>query len=297
MNYKRVCVVVAAVAAFLIAAPAAQAQPSVLDYRWSFDVGLGWDNSLSGNINSGAIGNLDGQVAVVTPNSYADVYGTGFHLRFGGGYLIDEISEVRATFTYQSLSADLTPMGDFGVSSLYGQYDKYKSFGLDVGFRRYFDSGKSWRPFIEGTFGLGFITEIDVVLSAPAANLTERATDFYDRTAAFALGGNAGVVWQLSDHFGAFGQVGVRWMSGLSENRRSRRNRPRVHQRRQLAVDAAGRCRHARALLARRGRAPFPRVRVEAARVPVDRGPHPGRPSPHPVGSRLARQPLRTRLS
>ena len=86
-----------------------------------------------------------------------------------------------------------------------------------MGFRRYFDSGKSWRPFIEGTFGLGFITEIDVVLSAPAANLTERATDFYDRTAAFALGGNAGVVWQLSDHFGAFGQIGLRWMSGLSE--------------------------------------------------------------------------------
>ena len=217
MNYKRVCVVVAAVAAFLIAAPAAQAQPSVLDYRWSFDVGLGWDNSLSGNINSGAIGNLDGQVAVVTPNSYADVYGTGFHLRFGGGYLIDEISEVRATFTYQSLSADLTSMGEIGDSTLYGQYDKYKSFGLDVGFRRYFDSGRSWRPFIEGTFGLGFITEIDVVLSAPSANLTERATDFYDRTAAFALGGNAGVVWQLSDHFGAFGQIGLRWMSGLSE--------------------------------------------------------------------------------
>ena len=23
-------------------APAAQAQPSVMDYRWSFDVGMGW---------------------------------------------------------------------------------------------------------------------------------------------------------------------------------------------------------------------------------------------------------------
>ena len=56
-----------------------------------------------------------------------------------------------------------------------------------------------------------------MVLSAPAANLTERATDFYDRTAAFALGGNAGVVWQVSDHVGAFGQIGLRWMSGLSE--------------------------------------------------------------------------------
>jgi opacity protein-like surface antigen len=217
MNYKRVLVVAAAFAAVLSVAPAAQAQPSVLDYRWSFDVGLGWDNSLSGNINSGAIGTLDDQVTVILPNSYEKVYGTGFHLRFGGGYLIDEVSEVRATFTYQSLNADLTTMGDYGVSNLYGQYDPYRSFGLDVGFRRYFDSAPKVRPYIEGTFGLGFITEIDVVLAAPSANLTERATDFYDRTAAFALAGNAGVLWQLSDQVGAYGQIGLRWMSGLSQ--------------------------------------------------------------------------------
>jgi len=216
MNHKRVIVAVAMLAALGLA-PVAQAQPSIMDYRWSFDVGLGWDNSLSGNINSGASGKLNDQVVVVVPNSYSDVYGTGFHLRFGGGYLIDEISEVRATFTYQSLSADLTPMGDFGVSNLYGQYDKYKSFGLDVGFRRYFDMNPKVRPYLEGTFGLGFITEIDVVLSAPAANLTETATDFYDRTAAFSLGGNAGVLWQVSDRVGAFGQIGLRWMSGLAE--------------------------------------------------------------------------------
>jgi hypothetical protein len=216
MNQKRVMVAVAMLAALGLA-PAAQAQPSIMDYRWSADVGLGWDNSLSGNINSGAIGKLDGQTVVVTPNSYADVYGTGFHLRFGGGYLIDEISEVRAVFTYQSLSADLTAMGDVGGAPLYGQYDKYKSFGLDVGFRRYFAYNPTVRPYIEGNFGLGFISEIDVVLSAPAANVTQRATDFYDRTAAFSLGGAAGVLWQVSDRVGAYGQIGLRWMSGLSE--------------------------------------------------------------------------------
>jgi len=197
MIHKRV-IAAAAMLAALGLAPAAQAQPSIMDQRWSIDVGLGWDVSLSGNINSGAIGTLNGQAVVVTPNSYSDVYGTGFHLRFGGGYLIDEISEVRAVFTYQSLSADLTPMGDFGVSTLYGQYDPYKSFGLDVGFRRYFAYNPTVRPYIEGNFGLGFISEIDVVLSAPAANITQRATDFYDRTAAFSLGGAAGVLWDFT---------------------------------------------------------------------------------------------------
>lgn len=220
MNQKRVLVAAALVAALALAPVAgaqAQTQTSAMDRRWSFDVGVGFDKSISGNINSGAIGVLDGQNVVVTPNSYSDVYGTGLHVRFGGGVMIDEITEVHATFTYQSLSAELTPMGDFGVSKLYGQYDPYRTFGLDAGFRRYFDLSSKVRPYVEGTFGIGFISEIDVVLSAPTANLKGRATDFYDRTAAFALGGNAGVLWQVNDRVGVYGQLGLRWMSGLSQ--------------------------------------------------------------------------------
>jgi hypothetical protein len=215
MKHKPVLVAVVMLAAFGLA-PAAQAQPSIMDHRWSAEVGLGWDNSLSGNINSGAIGKLNDQVTVILANSYEKVYGTGFHLRFGGGYMIDEVTEVRAVFTYQSLNAELTPMGDFGLSKLYGQYDPYRTFGLDVGFRRYYDMKPAVRPYLEGTFGLGFITEIDVVLAAPTSNLTERATDFYDRTQAFSFSGNAGVLWQVSDRAGVYGQVGLRWMSGLS---------------------------------------------------------------------------------
>ena len=49
MNCKRVCFVVAVLAAWMSVVPAAQAQPSVMDRRWSAEVGLGWDNSLSGN--------------------------------------------------------------------------------------------------------------------------------------------------------------------------------------------------------------------------------------------------------
>jgi hypothetical protein len=216
MNHKRVIVAVAMLATLGLA-PAAQAQPSALDYRWSVDAGFGWDISLSGNVNTGAIGSLDGKTTVVTPNSFSDMYGSGRHVRLGGGYLIDEISEVRAVFTYQSLRADLTPMGDVGGAPLYGQYDKYTRVGLDVGFRRYFDIEPNVRPYVEGAIGLGFISEINVVLSAPAASVTQRATGFYDRSTAFAFAGGAGVLWQVSDRVGAYGQVGLRWMSGLSQ--------------------------------------------------------------------------------
>jgi hypothetical protein len=176
-------------------ASAADAQPAS-GYRWNVEFGIGFDNSISGNINSSAIGALDNQVVVITKNRYEDVYGTGLHMRFGGGYMLSDETEVRATFTLQSLDADLTRMGDIGASSLYGQYDDYQSFGLDIGFRRYADMSDRVRAYGEGTIGLAFIDETDVVLVAPGANLAGNATDFYDKTTGFTLGGNVGLLWQ-----------------------------------------------------------------------------------------------------
>jgi hypothetical protein len=194
----------------------AQSSASATDYPWSVEFGLGWDNSISGNINSSGVGRINNQAVVITKNRYEDVYGTGLHLRFGGGYLLDQISEVRVTFTLQSLDADLTPMGDIGAARLYGQYDDYQSFGVDVGFRRYADVSEGVRAYGEGTVGLGFVDETDLELVAPAFNVGGTATDFYDRTTAVSLGGSVGVLMQLSERVGLFSQIGLRWVSGMS---------------------------------------------------------------------------------
>ncbi len=207
----------AAAVALLALPTVAHAQSQTVDRPWSAEFAIGWDNSISGNINSGGIGVINGQTVVILRNRYEDVYGTGMHIKFGGGYLIDPVTELRATFTFQSLDADLTPMGDIGTSKLYGLYDDYQSFGLDFGLRRYgFDLNSEFRPYVEGSVGMAFIDETDVLLVAPTANLAGNATDFYDRTAAFSLGGNAGVLWQVSDRVGLFTQVGVRWVTGMS---------------------------------------------------------------------------------
>jgi len=187
------------------------------DYRWSAEFGLGFDNSISGNINSGAVGTINNQAVVITKNRYEDVYGTGLHLRFGGGYMLRDSTEVRATFTYQSVDADLTRMGDIGSSSLYGEYDDYQSFGLDVGLRRYAPVADRFQLYGEGTIGLAFIGETDVMLVAPGANLAGDATDFYDRTAAFTVAGNAGVLFEASERVGVFGQMGLRYVTGMSD--------------------------------------------------------------------------------
>lgn len=195
----------------------AQAQPAD-ESRWSVDVGIGIDTPINGNVNSGAIGRLQGQATAVLPQSYGDVYGTGVQLRFGGGYALDAESEVRAVFTYQSADANLVRLGDIGPSSLYAQYDDYKSLGLDFGYRRYLPMKvEGLRVYGEGTVGLAFIEELDALFAAPQANIVFDQTDFYDQTAAFTWSVSAGVLFKVASQIDLNAQIGLRRVSGLAE--------------------------------------------------------------------------------
>ena len=206
--------VVLVLALGLVSTAQAQAPP---DSKWSADVGIGWDNGISGNINSSAIGTINGQTVAILKNQYEDVYGTGLHLRFGGGYLFREDTEARVTFTFQSLDADLVRMGDYGASNLYGQYADYQSFGIDFGLRRYMPVSPLIRAYGEASIGLAFIDETDVTLTAPQANFSGTATDFYDKTSALTFGINLGATFSVMPRVEAFSQIGLRYVSGMSE--------------------------------------------------------------------------------
>ena len=52
---------------------------------------------------------------------------------------------------------------------------------------------------------------------APGANFSGQANDFYDQTAAFAFGANVGMLFPAGGGLGFFGQLGLRWMSGMDE--------------------------------------------------------------------------------
>jgi len=194
-------------------------QPNPDESRWTFDASIGIDPSINGNVNSGAIGVLQGQATAILPQSYGAVYGSGIQLRFGGGYRMRSDSELRGVFIYQSADADLVRLGDLGPSSLYAQYSDYKAFALDLGYRRYVpvSSVRGMRAFGEATIGLGFISSINVQLAAPNSNAIFNDTDFYDRTAAFTFGLSGGLLFPLSNRVDFTAQMGLRHVSGLSE--------------------------------------------------------------------------------
>ena len=99
-----------------------------------------------------------------------------------------------------------------------GRYSDYKSLGLDLGYRRYVPLTNSRiRVYGEGTLGIAFIDEINVLLSAPQANLVLDETDFYDQTSAFTWGINFGVLFPVAAKVDLNAQVGLRRVTGLAE--------------------------------------------------------------------------------
>jgi hypothetical protein len=201
---------------FGVASASAQS-PSAVS-RWVIDLGTGFSPSINGNVNSGAIGTYQGQTIAVLPNSYGDVYGSGIELRFGGGYALNKLSEIRGIFIWQSADADLVRLGDFGQSSLYGQYSDYKTFGFDFGYRRYMPvSSSNLRMYAEGTIGIADVNRINVQFAAPQSNLIANNTDFYDGTAAFAWSINAGVLFPIASQLDFNAQIGLRHVCGLAQ--------------------------------------------------------------------------------
>ena len=208
----------AALCTMLAGASTARAQNQAPESRWVVDVGFGIAPSINGNVNAGVIGTLQGQTTAILPHSYGDVYGTGIDVRFGGGYALDDKSEVHGAFIYQSADADLVRMGDIGPSSLYGQYSDYKSLGFDIGYRRYLSiSGRSVRAFGEATIGAAFIDRINIQFAAPQSNVSFTNNDFYDSTGSFTWSLGVGAVFRVAEQMDLTAQLGLRHVGGLAE--------------------------------------------------------------------------------
>src|SRR5436190_11035566 len=116
-SFRVLILIAASVVAYPASSFAQAPAPAANEPRFAVEFGFAIDNSINGNVNSGAIGTYNGVATALLPSSYGDVYGAGIQARFGGAYMLDNLNEVRGIFTFQSADADLVRLGDIGPSS------------------------------------------------------------------------------------------------------------------------------------------------------------------------------------
>jgi Outer membrane protein beta-barrel domain len=205
--------------ALLFAWPAYSQSASAPANPWSAEVSVGWDINLSGALFKSGIGTLDGRPTVIEEQSYGDVFGTGVQWRFGGGYMYDERQEFRAALTIQNVSADVVELGTVDARPLFGTFDDYTSVAFDVGYRYHLDELQDGRvrPYVGGTIGLAFISEMDADLAVPELGIVINDANFYDGTTAFAFGVEGGALVGLNDRLDLNVDLGFRYTGGMSD--------------------------------------------------------------------------------
>ena len=247
MSVKRVLPVLM-FGAFVLIAGKASAQNS--QSSWNAEASVGWDANVTGAFLAAGIGTLDQTAAVINAQSFGDVYGTGVLWQFSGGYMVDEINEVRGQLSYQRAGSDIVNLGTANGTDLVATFDDYKSWTVEAGYRHFFATRDvRLRPYGGGTIGVAIIDEIDAVFAAPQAGITRSATDFYDGTAAFSFGVNGGALYALNNRYRHPRADRIALQQRPVTDRLVARNRPGRHQRQELSLDAADQHRHTRQLL------------------------------------------------
>ena len=216
MMLARKCLPALMFSAFVLTAGHASAQTA--QSSWNGEVSVGWDLNISGAFLAAGIGTLDNKATVINSQSFGDVYGSGVHWQFSGGYMIDEINEVRAQLNYQGAGSDIASVGTVNGTELVAMFDDYKAWTVEAGYRHYLAPRNArLRPYGGATIGVAIINEIDGAFAAPQAGITRLATDFYDGTAAFSFGINGGALYGINNRYDVFAQIGARFNSGLSQ--------------------------------------------------------------------------------
>lgn len=180
---------------------------------WSLSFDLGSQIALDGDVHGGGSGTVLGLPTQVTPRSYGDVYGAGLGAPFwaaGLGYRVGEGGEIRIQGTYASRSAERLQVGTVAGLPLFGLFDDYQTFGMDVGYRQYLGAGRA-RPFLGGGAGFVRIETVTSEFSVPAAGVVLPGVDFLESSIVPAFNVGGGLQFDLSERLAIQGGVDFRW--------------------------------------------------------------------------------------
>jgi len=177
---------------------------------WSVSFDIGAQVAVNGDVHSDGSGTVLGLPTQVTAKSYGDVYGTGFYWAAGLGYRVAEQGELRIRGSYTSNPAERLQVGTVAGLPLFGLFDDYEAFGMDLGYRQYLGRGRI-QPFAGADVGFVRLETVTSEFSVPAAGVVLPDVGFLDSSVVPAFGFSGGVQVQLSDRLALQGGVDFRW--------------------------------------------------------------------------------------
>ncbi len=204
--------------------------------RFSMSLIGGADVPVNGDVHGGAVaavpdlGPLNPALAGVDAElrigsrDHGRIYdrATTYGLEFAWG--LDDSSEVFGQVLRTEAGKGRVMVGGAYVPALatelpvYGTFDAYKALSAEIGYRRYFGTPGSARPFVGASIGGTRADEIRATFEIPDGGITIANAPFYKSGWSASGGVDVGVIMPVSDTFSFTLASGLRYSSDLKDD-------------------------------------------------------------------------------
>jgi hypothetical protein len=217
MKTRTVAVAMVVASLWGLGPSAAGAQTAAGPWSVSFDAGA--QVALSGDAHAGGTGRVLNLPTTVTAKSYDDVFGPGFYWSAGLGYATPGNGELRVQGSYTSNPSEQLQVGTVAGFSLLADFEDYRAFEMDFGYRQYLSSpGSLLRPFVGAGAGFVRVDRIRSTFSVPAANVVLSDVPFYGSSTVPGFGLGGGVQVGLSDAVALQVRADVKWHGDVTDD-------------------------------------------------------------------------------
>ncbi len=165
-----------------------------------------------------------GATLQVQPRSWDDVYGDLWSVAGEVGYGLDANAETFAAISYTKGSGDRLEVGGANVPALattlplFGDFGDFEAWGLELGYRRWFDADGPVRPYAAVRGMAQWVDSIEATFTIPAADIALNNVAFYDSGVVWGVGLDVGVAWVVSPAVSVGLETGLQYTGDLSDD-------------------------------------------------------------------------------
>jgi hypothetical protein len=201
----------AAIAALLLGGADLRAEG--LQGRFSLAVQGGTDSEISGDVLSGASGDLFGTTVTVDAKKYRNVYSPGFRAHVQAGYGVSAKSEIVVRGSYYKADANGVQAGTAGEHPLYAFVDQYKEWGVEAAWHRYLATDRRLKSYFGPVAGARFLDSILSTFTIPDAQTEILNVPVHGAGAVAVFGVDLGFTFDLSRNIFVGVETGLRYQT------------------------------------------------------------------------------------
>jgi len=188
-----------------------------LQGKFSLAVQAGTDSEISGDILSGASGDLLGTPVTVDAKKYRNVYKPDLRVRVQAGYGVSAKSEVLVRGSYYKADASGIQVGTAGGHPLYAFIDPYKEWGVEAAWHFYLATDRRLKSYFGPVAGARFLDSILCTFTIPDAQTEIQNVPLHGAGTVAVFGLDLGFTFDLSKNVFVGVETGVRYQTNLPQ--------------------------------------------------------------------------------